>query len=395
MAGHLAPLARLRVLTDLGVVAPGCLLHSYVGGTPSTPIQTFSDVALSVPNANPIVASSGGLFGPIYLTDGLDYFFVLTDASGNPIWSQDHVGNPDITATITAAVAAAIAALPAATVNQATAGGRLTLTTLVPVTTADVLAATTLRYTPYTSAQIALYSGAAWALFSFSELSIAVPATTSQLYDVFVFDNAGTRTLELLAWTNDTTRATALVQQDGVLCKSGALTRRYVGSMRTTTVSGQTEDSTVKRYVWNVTNRVARVLRRLEATASWTYSILTWRQMNAAPANQLDVIVGVSEAPITVTATANASSSAADAAYVAIGEDSTTVPSVNALYGKASGTISGQSVNPTATLTVVPAIGRHTYVALEQAAAGGTMTWVGVNSGASAAQSGLLGRMEA
>jgi len=93
MAGQLAPVARQRIFTDLGLVAPGALLHTYVGGTPSTPLATFSDPDLAVghQNANPIVASAGGLFGPIYLTPGLDYHFVLTDASGGPIWDQDHV----------------------------------------------------------------------------------------------------------------------------------------------------------------------------------------------------------------------------------------------------------------------------------------------------------------
>lgn len=91
--GFLTPDARLRVFSDAGLVLPGSLLHTYVAGTPSTPLTTYNnaDLAVGHENANPVVASLGGLFGPIYLTPGSSYKLVLTDASGNPIWSQDNV----------------------------------------------------------------------------------------------------------------------------------------------------------------------------------------------------------------------------------------------------------------------------------------------------------------
>lgn len=103
MSGFLTPDARLRVLSDLGLIAAGALLHTYVSGTPSTPRDTFSDDALTIPNLNPLVASAGGLFGPIYLTPGLAYKLVLTDALGNPLWSQDPVLVPasGLTAPVT------------------------------------------------------------------------------------------------------------------------------------------------------------------------------------------------------------------------------------------------------------------------------------------------------
>jgi hypothetical protein len=90
----LAPVARQRTFTDLGVVAPGAKLYTYVSGTPATPLATTSDAAGLVPNTNPIVASAGGLFGPIYLTPDTAYHFVLTDAIGLPLWDQDPVTAP-------------------------------------------------------------------------------------------------------------------------------------------------------------------------------------------------------------------------------------------------------------------------------------------------------------
>jgi hypothetical protein len=91
MPNVLAPVARQRAMTDLGLIAPGALLHTYVSGTPATPLATTSDAAGLIPNANPLVASAGGLFGPIYLPPGAAYHFVLTDAAGLPIWDQDPV----------------------------------------------------------------------------------------------------------------------------------------------------------------------------------------------------------------------------------------------------------------------------------------------------------------
>jgi hypothetical protein len=101
--------------------------------------------------------------------------------------------------------------------------GRLTLTTGLPVTTADVTgaSATTLYYAPYGGCnQIDLFDGTTWARNAFAQISIAVPATTSQMYDVFAYDNAGVVALELTAWTNDTTRATALVDTKRRVCEN-------------------------------------------------------------------------------------------------------------------------------------------------------------------------------
>jgi hypothetical protein len=140
---------------------------------------------------------------------------------------------------------------------------RLTLTTAVPVTTSDVTGATTIYCTPFNGNSIALYDGTNWNLRQSAEFSIALGTLTSgKPYDVFCYDNSGTPTLELLAWTNDTTRATALTRQDGILCKSGALTRRYLGSFYTTSTT-TTEDSFVKRYLFNYYNRVEKPLRGL------------------------------------------------------------------------------------------------------------------------------------
>lgn len=269
--------------------------------------------------------------------------------------------------------------------------GRLTLTTNTPVTTADVTAATTVYFTPYGGcSNVTLYDGTAyWYQQDFTQVSIAVPATTSQMYDVFGYDNAGTFTLELTAWTNDTTRATALTTQNGVYVKTGATTRLYLGSFRTTGVSGQTEDSVTKRYLWNYYNRVPRQLQRYESTASWTYTTATVRQANGSTANQIDVVVGVAEVAVDLTLNVLTSNSTGGVGATAgIGEDSTTT-FVDGAY------MQGAAAIPTmGTVRVVksPAVGKHSYSWNEWSTATGTSTWFGsIAAVGSTVQFGLSG----
>ena len=267
--------------------------------------------------------------------------------------------------------------------------GRLTLTSGTPVTTSDVTAATTLYYTPFVGNLIPLYNGSNWALSQFSELSIAVPATTNTLYDVFIYDNAGTLTLELVAWTNDTTRATTLSRQDGLLVKTGDATRLYVGSFRTTGTSGQTEDSAVKRYCWNTFNRVTKRMQRVDTTNSWTYSTATQRYANGDGANQLDVVRGLNE----------------DAVYIylaaAVYSSTATTRTVNCGIGQGAVSISNLCNRPRlvassakdevfgCAATFMPTQGRQYFPWVESGAGTDTQTWYGVQSGQ--ARSGLTG----
>jgi hypothetical protein len=189
--------------------------------------------------------------------------------------------------------------IPLGTVN-----GRLTLTSATPVTTDDVTAATTLYFTPYKGNNLALFDGYIWKYYSFSEISISLSGkTASKPHDVFVYDDAGVLTLELLEWTNDTTRATALVYQNGVLVKSGATTRRYLGTIRTTATTGQCEDSKAKRFVWNYYNRIQRFMQCNEETAhNYSGAYRLWN--NSTTGNQVAQVVGVVEEPLDAKLTA-------------------------------------------------------------------------------------------
>lgn len=268
--------------------------------------------------------------------------------------------------------------------------GRLTATTAVPVTTADVSGATSIFYTPYTGNRIALYDGAAgWLVKTFSEITISLAGlTASKPYDIFAYDNAGTVAIETLVWTNETTRATALTKQDGVLVKTGATTRRYLGTVYINASGGQTDDTFVKRYLWNYYHQRPRAMRRLETTASWTYTTATWRQANNSTSNQLDFVLGVAEIGVdaVVHATAQNTTNASVQMSVGVGLSDTTTPATGSLRGTSESYVAGQWVQMTARCTTFPPEGRSRLTWLEWSEASGTTSWAGASD---PAQSGI------
>lgn len=273
---------------------------------------------------------------------------------------------------------------------------RLSGTAGSPVTTSDVTAIETLYFEPYCGNRIALYDGTRWVMRApLLSLSIDVPDATG-MYDVFIYDSALTPVMELVAWTNDTTRATLLTRLDGVLVKSGDPTRRYVGSFYCTTAgNGQTEDSAANRYIWNYYNRLPRIMRVLEGTNSWTYSTATIRQANGATTNQLNFCVGVSEDPVSATVSALSTSTLADTpnVWAGIGLDSTTAAASGTLKrGAAISTLGGTgNRNHDAEYAGFPGVGKHYLSWLEQGSgAVSTDTWYGDNGG-TLIQTGIYG----
>ncbi len=85
-------------LDEAGVSLPGALLYFYETQT-ATPLDTYSDSALAIPNENPVVADASGLFPDIFLL-AQDYKVVLKDADFNEIWTADPV-SPFIQPTVT------------------------------------------------------------------------------------------------------------------------------------------------------------------------------------------------------------------------------------------------------------------------------------------------------
>lgn len=269
--------------------------------------------------------------------------------------------------------------------------GRLTLTTAVPVTTSDVTGASTIYYTPFNGNHISLYNGSSWVQYTFTERSLALSGLTADKnYDVFIYNNAGTLTLELsTAWTNDTTRADALALQDGVYVKDGATTRLYLGTFRSTATT-TTEDSAAKRLLWNHYNPVHKAVRCLDTTDSWTYTTATLRQKRASNANEVRVVAGLVRGVIKLTSNAISANAGVVSRWNAIGVDSTSAKHAECVSGVLAFATIGSG---TAHLTHAVAQGYHYYAELEASDVGGTTTWYG-DGGGTLLQSGMSGIWE-
>lgn len=212
---------------------------------------------------------------------------------------------------------------------------RITLESGVPASTSDQANKTTVYVTPYRGNQISLYDGAAtWNTFTSAEMSVAVGAyTASKPYDVFIYDNAGTPTIETLVWTNGTTRATALVYQNGRLVKTGATTRRYIGTIYID--AGQKcQDTLLLRYVYNYYNRINRKLLFYDAAAHTATNQTTWRQWNNSAAAQVVGIWGVQEDDVFISFGSNIwTNTNAKSVYLACAVDATTPHDPDIGYG--------------------------------------------------------------
>jgi hypothetical protein len=271
---------------------------------------------------------------------------------------------------------------------------RLTLASGDPVPAADQTAKSTLYLTPHLGQSIMLYVGAAWVVRTPAEVSLSLSALAADtVYDIFVWDSAGTIILEALPWASATARATDLVRQDGVWVKSGQPSRRYVGTI-STTVAGQTEDSLVKRYVWNAQNRVLRPLRRIDPATNWSLPgpspATTWRQANTNAANELGLVIGQLVEPITINVLGwgTASSGTAPMA-MGIGEDSATVAVTGLL---ATFEAEGHNAMLATWRGWPPTIGRHRYTHLERIDAS-TTAWLHGSDGDRGVNSGITGEV--
>jgi len=74
---------------DNGVPLNGGKLYTYAAGT-STPQATYSDSALTVPNANPIILNSAGR-AIIYIPTNTGYKFTLNTSADVLVWTQDNI----------------------------------------------------------------------------------------------------------------------------------------------------------------------------------------------------------------------------------------------------------------------------------------------------------------
>jgi hypothetical protein len=192
-------------------------------------------------------------------------------------------------------------------------------------------------------------------------------------------------------WFNARIAANRPVRRQGVWTKNGDPTRRFVGTFRTTGVT-TTEDSCLRRFVWNADNRVPRLMLRQTATAFWTYlTANTWRQANSDSANQIEYVVGLNDREVTAFSRCLASHSVAGNTPTGVGVDSTTVNSAQ-LFGGYSNTTATSLSAPRAEYSGFPGFGYHRLVWIERTSIA-TATYYGIESGNYI--SGISGRVDA
>lgn len=298
-------------------------------------------------------------------------------------------------------------------------GGRLTLSAGVPVTTTDVSAATTVRYTPFVHNRIKLYDGTRWKWYTFSEISQNLSDTTkspaataaSKNYDMFVWDDGGTVLCTRgPLWDggggSNTARGTGADSTEleffggrwvnKIAISNGPAARRglYVGTIGTS-AANQVNDTLTTRHVWNLYNRMHRPMRRLEATNGWSQTAGTsFRQANSSTANQLDVITGMNDEPVecNVSACSQYAGVVSGFAVVGIGLDSTTAFAPGCLPS-VDGTLTAVSHHSVHFHDFV-GLGRHSLVWIEKSESQDGL-WFGDIVNTTVIQSGMIGSIRA
>lgn len=277
-------------------------------------------------------------------------------------------------------------------------GGRLSLTSGVPVTTSDVLSAT-IYYVPYLHDTLQLWDSQSsqWVTRRITTQSVALTSVAhpvSKGYDIFAYlATSGEMALETgPVWTGDTIRATDVLYTDGRVTKSGDKTRLLLGSIYTN-AAGFTQDSggaigtSPTRYLANAYNKVPRSMFVGEGTDSWSY-IGAFRQANASAVNQLNYMVSLPYEPVEADVQVLYSGDTSAALAVGIAHDSTTTSAADM-----AGTYATTGVQPAAvraSARFYPGVGRHYLAWVERAAGAGTMGWYG-DAGTALVRSGLRG----
>lgn len=274
-------------------------------------------------------------------------------------------------------------------------GGRLTLSSTLAQTIADLTAQTTLYYLPNNSSRIALLGGSdvwAWHDIGPSGVSLALSGlVTDSLYDVYAYWNGSAVVLELGAvWTNPTTPSDATAAVNGVLVKAADHTRRLLGCIRATGAT-TTEDSKAKRYVHNIYNQVERPMSAIDGTNTWTYSTTnTFRVFDNLTSNAFEYITRNANGILAASTLANGigNGSVTILYYAGVGIDSQTVNSaLVSMVGEVKTT--GDFGPALAQYRGAPGIGYHKVYALE-ATSNASGSFAGDN-GATLMQSGITG----
>lgn len=254
---------------------------------------------------------------------------------------------------------------------------RVCLTSATPVATANETAKTTIYVTPYKGDHVSIYNTtqSKWITQTFAEASVAVPATTNQMYSIYITSASNsTITVSLSAWTNDTTPGTAAYHVlNGRRTLATDDSKLFVGVFRTTGSSGQTENSDAKRYIWNEYNRVVCHEFAIDPSASWTgttsNTMVSMNSNTTEGQGRFGFVCGVIEDSINAKASETLAAGGATLHTLGLGLNSVTT-ATNKSVAMGSNSSSYLSANY-AEMTAYPALGYNFVQLLDAVYSGG------------------------
>lgn len=253
-------------------------------------------------------------------------------------------------------------------------GHRLTTESGQPLSTTARTAQGTIYLTPYfhNRAWLKYNDGTqnVWRPYEIDEISIALTATSGTPYAVYLYATSATAAaLELQAWTNTTTRATAIaVDADtGMPIKSGDASRVHVGDFYATGTN-QTSDAASSRSLQNVFNQVMRELTCTLTGTTHTYNSTTVRAPggnSTVGQGRFEVMVSKAQ-PISIVAVLSSIPTSTGHAITGVGVNSTTVDSAVANACGGGSSVATDSVTASsAEYAGSPAIGYNYFSQLE------------------------------
>lgn len=266
---------------------------------------------------------------------------------------------------------------------------RLSLTTGDPADVDEVTGATTLYCIPFKGNIVTLYDGSSdWEEFELSsQISASLSGLTADLpYDVFVYDSSGL-TLDLTAWSDANTRATALTTQDGKEVKTGATSRLYLGTILINSSGGQCDKSFTLMGIWNRYNQLYWPMRVIDTTNSWTYGSTTVRAANNSNANRVTFVQGLDENPIDAQVTVQ-DLSTVGGYYPSVGIGIDRTNGNDAVLWSSNHTVNINGISHAILTPTFVGIGAHYLQWVEWNTAAYSLTYYGDNGGL--VQSGLV-----
>jgi hypothetical protein len=216
--------------------------------------------------------------------------------------------------------------------------------------------------------RISLYFGSEWYVVTCptaADSSIAITGQTAGVpFDVFAVQNGlvAAPNLEILAWSNTTNRATPLALQDGVWVKTGAASRRYIGTVlpNSATTCAHVRDASDANPavcgIWNQDNRVPGSFNWTPTFASASpVATSTWEAFGNIATPHIQAVVGQTFDSLSLRAIAGANPSATGETAIGVGVNSLVTPS--GIRSK----IGGQSLigSVHANHSYIPAVGRQ------------------------------------